>query len=124
MVATGLEYEIMFTSVPPQNFRLHLLYNECGEGTRLKIWFPKQQRYDIYVDNQLVLPNNIDTTKEDYSLHPPGDEFIPALTEAHGSNYFDPNTGHLYLLIKEGIIDIKTQPIVILKLGMTVPIEK
>ena len=123
MLATGLEYEIMFTSVSPQNFRLHLLYNEGGEGTLLKIWFTKQQRYDVYVNGQLMMPNNIDTTKEDYALLPPGDEFIPALSEAHGSNYFDPNTGHLYLLIKEGIIDIKTQPIVILKLGMTVPIE-
>ena len=123
MLATGLEYEVMFTSVAPQNFRLHMLYNEGGEGTLLKIWFPKQQRYDVYVDNKLIMPNNIDTTKADYSLLPPADEFIPAMTEAHGSNYFDPNTGHLYLLIKEGIIDIKTQPIVILKLGMTVPIE-
>ena len=123
MLATGLEYEIMFTSVSPQNFRLHLLYNEGGEGTLLKIWFTKQQRYDVYVNGQLMMPNNIDTTKTDYALLPPGDEFIPALTEAHGSNYFDPNTGHLYLLIKEGIIDIKTQPIVVLKLGMTVPIE-
>ena len=123
MLATGLEYEIMFTSVAPQNFRLHMLYNEGGEGTLLKIWFTKQQRYDVYVNNKLMMPNNIDTTKEDYSLLPPADEFIPALTEAHGSNYFDPNTGHLYLLVKEGIIDIKTQPIVILKLGMTVPIE-
>ena len=56
-------------------------------------------------------------------MKPPGDEYIPALSEAHGSNYFDPNTGHLYLIIKDGIIDIKTQPIVVLKLGMTVPIE-
>jgi len=123
MLATGQEYEIMFTSVSPQNFRLHMLYNEGGEGTLLKIWFQKQQRYDIYVDGRLIMPNNIDTTKEDYNLLPPDDSFIPALTEAHGSNYFDPNTGHLYVLMKDGIVDIKTQPIVILKLGMTVPIE-
>merc|ERR1719322_1877444 len=92
MLATGQEYEIMFTSVSPQNFRLHM-------------------------------PNNIDTTTSDYNLLTPDSSFIPALDEAHGSNYFDPNTGHLYVLMKEGMVDIKTQPIVILKLGMTVPIE-
>merc|ERR1712045_538101 len=62
-------------------------------------------------------------TSEDYNLHPPSDAYIPTMLEAHGSNYFDPNTGHLYIMIKDGIVDIKTQPIVILKLGMTVPIE-
>jgi len=123
MVATGQEYEVMFTSVSPQNFRLHMLYNQGGEGTLLKIWFQKQQRYDIYVNNEFMAPNNIDSTKDDYTLKAPGDEYIPELTEAHGSNYFDPNTGHLYILIKDGIVDIKTQPIVVLKLGMTVPIE-
>ena len=123
MLATGQTYEIMFTSVSPQNFRLHMLHNTGGEGTLLKIWFQKQQRYDIYVDGMFINPNNIDTTQADYNLLPPGDEFIPALSEAHGSNYFDPNTGHLYILIKDGTIDIKTQPIVVLKLGMTVPIE-
>merc|ERR1719412_3079073 len=123
MLATGQTYEIMFTSVSPQNFRLHMLHNTGGEGTLLKIWFQKQQRYDIYVVGMFINPNNIDTTQADYNLLPPGDEYIPALSEAHGSNYFDPNTGHLYILIKDGTIDIKTQPIVVLKLGMTVAIE-
>jgi len=100
-----------------------MLHNEGGQAMRAKIWFPKQQRYDIYVDGMFMMPNNIDTTKEDYSLLPPDDSFIPTLAEAHGSNYFDPNTGHLYLIVKEGVLSIKTQPIVVLKLGMTVPIE-
>ena len=124
VVATGMEYEIMFTSIPPQNFRIHMLYNDGGDAMRAKIWFPKQQRYDIYVNGMFMNPNNKDFNKADYALLPPGDEHIPALTEAPGSNYFDPNTGHLYLIVNgPSTIDIKTQPIVILKLGMTVPIE-
>merc|ERR1719483_1010979 len=124
MVATGMEYEVMFTSIPPQNFRIHMLYNDGGEAVRTKIWFPKQQRLDIYVNGMMMMPNNIDTTKEDYSLLPPADSFIPALEETNGANYFDPNSGHLYLIVKgPSTIEIKTQPIVVLKLGMTVPIE-
>merc|ERR1712117_490286 len=69
-------------------------------------------------------PNNIDTLESDYALLPPDDTFIPALTEPNGANYFDPNSGHLYLIVKgPSTIEIKTQPIVVLKLGMTVPIE-
>jgi len=101
-----------------------MLYNDGGEAVRSKIWFPKQQRLDIYVNGMLMMPNNIDTTQSDYSLLPPDDSFIPALEEANGANYFDPNSGHLYLIVKgPATIEIKTQPIVVLKLGMTVPIE-
>ena len=123
MVATGIDYEVMFTSIPPQNFRIHLPYNEGGKAVRLKIWFPKQQRLDVYVGDSFISPQNRDFDKQDYALKPPGDEFIPGLESASGSNYFDPNTGHLYLIIKEGIVNIKTQPVVVLKLGMTVAID-
>lgn len=37
-------------------------------------------------------------------------------------NYFDPNTGHLYIIVKgPATCDIKTQPVVVLKMGITVP---
>merc|ERR1719315_651351 len=101
-----------------------MLYNDGGDAVRAKIWFPKQQRLDIYVDGMLMNPNNIDTTQSEYSLLPPDDTFIPSLEETNGANYFDPNSGHLYLIVKgPSNIEIKTQPIVVLKLGMTVPIE-
>merc|ERR1719350_974003 len=102
----------------------HLLYNEGGDALRAKMWFPKQQRLDIYVNGMFMNPNNLDFESESYNLLPPGGEYIPALTEPQGSNYFDPNTGHLYLIVKgPSTIEVKTQPIVVLKLGMTVPIE-
>ena len=66
----------------------------------------------------------MDFESDSYNLLPPDDSFIPALTEPQGANYFDPNSGHLYLIVKgPSTIEIKTQPIVVLKLGMTVPIE-
>ena len=123
MVATGIEYEVMFTSIPPQNFRIHMLHNTDGDAVRAKIWFPKQQRLDVYVDGMFMNPENKDFSSEDYALLPPSLDYIPSLDYAHGSNYFDPNTGHLYVIVKDGVVNIKTQPIVVLKLGMTVPIE-
>ena len=124
MVATGIEHEIQFSSVPPQNLRIHLLHNDGGAAARVKLWFPVQQRLDIYVDGRFISPNNIDTTKDKYALHPPADEYIPDFAETNGANFFDPRTGHLYLNVKgPSTIDIKTQPVVVLKLGMTVDIE-
>merc|ERR1740116_197876 len=92
MVATGLEYEVMFTSIPPQNFRIHMLYNDGGDGIRAKIWFPKQQRLDIYTNGMFMNPNNLDFESDSYNLLPPDDSFIPALTEPQGANYFDPKS--------------------------------
>ena len=125
MVATGMEYEVMFTSIPPQKFRIHMLYNDGSEAVRLKIWFPKQQRLDIYIGGLFMNPNNRDFSVDDYSLLPPDPAaHVPELTEPNGANFFDPGSGHLYILVKgPTVIDIKTQPIVVLKLGMTVDIE-
>ena len=124
LVATGIEYEVQFTSIPPQNFRIHMLHNEGGEAVRVKLWFPKQQRQDVYVNGLLVNPNNLDFSKSEYSLLPPDTSYIPELTEINGANYFDPGTGHLYLIVKgPAVISIKTQPIVVLKIGVTVAEE-
>ena len=114
----------MFTSIPPQNFRIHFPHNDDGNAVKIKIWFPKQQRLDIYINGQFMEPNNRNFSAEGYKLNPPDDSYIPLLTEPNGANYFDPGTGHLHLLVKgPDVISIKTQPVVVLKLGMTVDIE-
>merc|ERR1719192_3156815 len=58
-----------------------------------------------------------------HSLLPSDDKFIPSIdSSSNCDNYFDPNTGHLYLIVKgPSTCDVKTQPVVILKLGITVP---
>ena len=122
MVATGTEYEVMMTSIPPQNFKFHILHNDGGDAVRIKMWFPKQQRLDIYTEGRYIPPMNKDFSVVDgHQLKPPDDIYIPALTDNNCMNYFDPNTGHLYLIVKgPATCDIKTQPVVVLKMGVTV----
>ena len=122
MVATGIEYELMMTSIPPQNFKFHILHNDNGEAVRVKMWFPKQQRLDIYTEGRYIPPMNKDfSDTEGHTLKPADDKYIPALTDTNCNNYFDPNTGHLYLIVRgPATCDIKTQPVVVLKMGITV----
>ena len=122
MVAPEIEHEIVLSSIPPQKFRFHLLYNDEEAPVRIKMWFPKQQRLDIYTNGEYVPPNNKDfSVVDNLKLYPADDKYIPPMSDLHCSNYFDPNTGHLYLLVKQkSTCDIKTQPVVILKLGITV----
>jgi len=112
----------MMTSIPPQNFKFHILHNDGGDAVRIKMWFPKQQRLDIYTEGRYIPPMNKDFTVIDgHKLLPPDDKYIPALTDNNCMNYFDPNTGHLYLIVKgPATCDIKTQPVVVLKMGVTV----
>ena len=128
MVATGLEYEIVMSSIPPQNFKFHMLHNgdatNPGDPVRVKMWFPKQQRLDVYTDGLYKPPMNKDFSVTDgHKLFPSDPKYVPSLTAGlNCDNYFDPITGHLYLLVKgPSTCDIKTQPVVILKLGITVP---
>ena len=125
MIATNIEYEMMMTSIPPQNFKFHLLHNDGGKAVRIKMWFPKQQRYDVYTEGRYVPPMNKDFSVVDgHQLNPPDDKYIPSLTDNNCMNYFDPNTGHLYIIIKgPATCDIKTQPVVVLKMGVTVDID-
>merc|ERR1719495_961483 len=109
------------TSIPPQKFRFHLLHlDNLEKGNTpvlIKMWFPKQQRYDLYADGAWRPPNNYNATTEKYNR--PEDKYIPKFDDTHCANYFDPNTGHLYLLIKDSATcDIKTEPVVVLKLGI------
>ena len=122
MVAPEKEHEIVLSSIPPQKFRFHLLYNDEEAPVRIKMWFPKQQRLDIYSNGEYVAPNNKDfSVIDNLKLFPPDNTYIPEMTDLHCANYFDPNTGHLYLLVRgKFTCDIKTQPVVVLKLGITV----
>ena len=130
MVATGLTYEIVMSSIPPQNFKFHILHNgnpDPADPVLVKMWFPKQQRLDLYTNGRYIPPMNKDfDDTAGHTLKPSDDKFIPKLfgddAGNNCDNYFDPNTGHLYLLVKgPATCDVKTQPVVILKLGITVP---
>ena len=124
IVGMDNDYEIVLSSTPPQNLRFHILDNQEQKPVRLKIWFPKQQRFDVYNDDKFVFPNNYDFSSGKYSLKPGDSSYVPTFDQINGANYFDPNTGNLHILLRgPGVVNIKTQPVVILKLGMTVPIE-
>lgn len=64
--------------------RLHpLTYSD--EVVILRIFFPKLQRYDIYIDDTYVPPTNIDTSATKYQLIPENpdnpEEFFPTLSD-------------------------------------------
>ena len=125
IVALGHTHEIVLTSIPPQDFRIHLLHMKDTKGAvLLQMWFPKQQRYDVYKDGRFVEPNNKNFSDVDtLSFLKPDDSFIPKLNETNCNHFFDSRTGHLYILTNGSEpCDVKTAAVVVFKLGLTVPI--
>ena len=48
--------------------RLHYLNAEAGEAIVLKLYYPKPQRYDVYVGDTFIKPKNYDTGSSKYAL--------------------------------------------------------
>ncbi|KAK4328054.1 hypothetical protein Pmani_001527 [Petrolisthes manimaculis] len=110
------------TSTPPQVIRLHLLHADPSEAVVLRIYFPKLQRYDIYVDDIYVAPKNLDTSKlPAYQLLGEGTMYEPTLSDPTGSNYLQRSEKLLHVVLRGGqIVDIKTTPMIILTTGLVV----
>ncbi|XP_066939673.1 fibrocystin-L-like [Macrobrachium rosenbergii] len=126
VVAPGQVYEMAMTSTPPQVLRFHLLHSDPSEKIILRIFFPKTQRYDIYVDDVYVPPKNIDNSKypEKYELMSDSNSnsaYIPQLTDPAGSNFLQRNEKFLHVTLHGGhLYEIKTMPTVILNMGLVV----
>ncbi|KAG0718998.1 Fibrocystin-L [Chionoecetes opilio] len=128
VVAAGQTYEMAMTSTPPQLLRLHLLHAPPGEAVILRIFFPKPQRYDIYVDDVFVPPTNIDVSVTSYQLIPENpddpDAFFPTFDDDAGTNYFQRSAKLVHVVLQGGhVIDIKTTPMVTLQSGLVVSEE-
>ena len=126
IVGTNMMYEIHLTSVPPIHMRYRLKNNDGGDPILMKIFFQKPQRIDVYVGDRFVAPNNVDLTTETFSMLPPDDSYIPSLSSlVEGENYFDPNTGFLYILMRgtEDTVDYRIQPSVVTKIGAVIDMD-
>ena len=124
LVATGQTFEVAMTSTPAQSLRYHLLNSVDTDVVVIKFWYPKRQRYDVFVNGIRVDANNAIGFGDDYDLGPPDDIYIPdPATAVHGENFYDPRTSHLYLTItgaNDGIVDVIQQPVVVFQFGGTV----
>ena len=132
LVALNQTFEVHMTSTPPQHIRYHLLNSNFDDFVIVKFYYPKRQRYDVFVDGTFIPATNGNGVVGDgYDLEPPADNYIPDFgssdspTINHGTNFYDTRTGHLYIAISgaaDGIVDVIMQPVVVFKFGGTVSI--
>ncbi|KAK8372987.1 hypothetical protein O3P69_011746 [Scylla paramamosain] len=125
VVVTGMTYEMAMTSTPPQVLCLHLPHSPSSEAVVLRIFFPKPQRYDIYVDSVFVPPANLNISAAGYQLLPEDpthpQAFLPTLDNVVGTNYFQRSAKLVHVVLRGGhVLDIKTTPVITLTSGLMV----
>ncbi|KAK3532561.1 hypothetical protein QTP86_024146, partial [Hemibagrus guttatus] len=129
IVATNKSFDIYFTGVSPQKLRLMMLNATPNETVKVAIFYSKPQRLDIYVNNQLVAPNNAqwNTEKTDYTLLKPTypAQYVPALNGTHGSNFFDPDYKMMHVLLRGSTpVQISTSPLLFISFNLPAMTEE
>merc|ERR1719391_1190555 len=111
--------------------RFHLLHSSDAEGMVVKFYFPKSQRYDVYVDGVFADANNGVWEEKDgertYNLGSPDPSHVPTADGSYtaGENYFDPIDKFLYVVVTGNkVIEIKMKPVVVFKMGGSIGIDE
>ncbi|CAL8293184.1 unnamed protein product [Merluccius merluccius] len=129
IVATGHNFSVYFSSVTPQSLRLMMLNAPSTESVLVAIFYSKPQRLDVYVDDSLVAPTNADWNEEhtDYTLKEPGfpDEYVPEMTFELGSNFFDPDSKMLTVLVRGSEpVEIRMSPLLVIAFNLPAMTEE
>ncbi|XP_076865903.1 fibrocystin-L-like isoform X2 [Brachyhypopomus gauderio] len=123
IIATNHSFDIYFTSTSPQKLRLMMLNAAPNEAVRAAVFYSNPQRLDVYVNNNLVAPNNAKWNSDhtNYMLLQPTypDQYKPGFDSSHGSNYFDPDYKMLHILVRGSEpVQVRTSPLLIIAFNL------
>ena len=121
IVATGLEYTVGLTSTNPQNMHIYLLNAAPDQAIVIAIIYTNPQRLDIFVDSDYITPTN--GYYEDGNLRylrGNDDDFIPTISDSHGTNYYSRASKKLYIVVKgdKPVMIVTSQ---VIQLGFNLP---
>ncbi len=130
LLAKGFNYTMALTSNSPQNMALHLLHAADDQAITIAIIYTNPQRLDVHVSengvDRYVVPNNAYYDGGDLKYRSgEASQFIPKMSDSHGSNFYDRNTKKLYITIRgKRAIKIITTPVVMVSLSFSVGVNE
>ncbi|KAI5615922.1 fibrocystin-L precursor [Silurus asotus] len=129
IVATNKSFDIYFTGVSPQKLRLMMLNADPQETVKVAVFYSNPQRLDVYVSDQLVVPNNAqwNTGHTDYTLLKPTfpGQYVPTLSGMAGSNFFDPDYKMMHVLLQGSTpVQIITSPLLFISFNLPAMTEE
>lgn len=131
IVAAGLEYTLGLTSTSPQNMALHLLNVDSASSQKIVVGVinTNPQRLDVYVEDMYVVPKNAMRDSETGNLmyfeRDPNnpDQYLPTLTDAAGTNFYDRDLRRLYVTLNGSRLTIMTTPVIQVSLTLAVTVD-
>lgn len=127
IVATELHYVVALTSTNPQDFALYMLNARPDQAIVTCLIYTNPQRLDVYHNGVYVVPNNAEMLEDgnlQYLDSESPSEFVPLVTDAPGSNYYDRNTKQLCITLKgDGSFTIDTTPVIVLSINVEVTVD-
>lgn len=109
----------------PQKLRLRLLNSDPSKVLRLAIFYSTPQRLDVYRQGIYIQPTNAQLNGQTFTYIKKNpklsdDQFEPPLSGISGANFFERRTNTLFVLVRgNGPVDIRTMPVVQIKIGTT-----
>ena len=86
----GKEYELATTGTLNKDIKLHMLRQDASCQIKLKIYTRRQNRQDVFINEQLVLATNsfLDADNS-LAFENPTASHVPSISDAVGTNFFD-----------------------------------
>ena len=117
IVSTGLNYTIRVTGTNPQRANFMLLHASDSQSLRIAYVYNNAQRLDVYVGSEYIVPTNGYWQDGSLQYRSGGDNFIPSISDPHGTNYYDKNENTLYIVIR-GSSPVRVEAAPIVQLGI------
>ena len=115
------------SSTPPIGMRFFLLNADPDERILVVFPYTVRQRIEVRHDGNFIIPQNMYEDKKgrlQYRISTNKNEFIPTIANHSGSNYFDTNTGLLYLIVGGSKpYNVTMKPIILLGMGVSVSVD-
>eukprot|EP00742_Colponemidia_sp_Colp-10_P000666 GILJ01000725.1.p1 GENE.GILJ01000725.1~~GILJ01000725.1.p1 ORF type:complete len:5003 (-),score=847.36 GILJ01000725.1:252-15260(-) len=119
VVAVGNSYNVDMAGIAPSNVRLHLLNSDNSKSVALSLFYTSAPRLDVYFNGQYVPPTNAhyDPTSSSYVYSGFGSQYTPTVGMSSGSNYFDPSSRRLSVIVRgpssaSQFVQVVTVPVV------------
>ena len=117
IVSTELNYTIRVTGTNPQRANFMLLHASDSQSLRIAYVYNNAQRLDVYVGSEYIVPTNGYWQDGSLQYRSGGDNFIPSISDPHGTNYYDKNENTLYIVIR-GSSPVRVEAAPIVQLGI------
>jgi hypothetical protein len=122
VLVSNRNYDIYFTSTPPNQLRFRILNADSNFRVRLSMHYSTSNRVDLYKNSKFVEPTNAEYVNGNMVLRDPQNNLaalMPTVNSSSGTNLmYRPDRKIYFALSGEDVIDLRIAPLVFVRFGV------